>query len=619
MNFRFDINGLRAIAVIAVVLFHFNFEMLKGGFAGVDVFFVISGFLMTGMIFRGFEKDTFSLFKFYVARANRIIPALAILCLCLLIFSWFVFLDASVTDISGHIISALTFISNITFYHEAGYFDVSAQQKWLLHTWSLSAEWQFYLLYPLVLLPLNKFFNLKSIKIFLFIGMVIGFSLGVYASLRWPNAAYYLLPTRAWEMMAGGIVYLYPIKMSYQKKRIIEFIGLVLIIFSYLYVDKNEAWPGYYALIPVLGSYLIILSNRQDSFITNNFVFQYFGKWSYSIYLWHWPLLVYMYNYTDGSHFHSLIFIFLSILLGAISYEYIERKIKGKSLVLLYIIVMCFASINYYKKGHFSFRAMSADSRNQIIDKYDDYIMDTSYLFDECNASFQMLETGIAQVADKCISSKPNGVFIWGDSHMGSLSTGIRHELPDSIPFSQLTSSGCAPSFTIKRNGSSRGDVGCDYSNGIAYQEILRAKPNVVILGASSDHEKNDWRDTVDELYNMGIKKVIIIGPFPQWRPSLVSIYVERHVGEVFISDPQFDSRLLKSNEYLESLHKKKGDFIFINALADLCVDLTVDKPLCRVKVDDALMSFDYGHLTAEGSVYISKNFVIPKIIKYLN
>ena len=201
MNFRYDINGLRAIAVIAVVLFHFNPAWIKGGFAGVDVFFVISGFLMTGIIFKGLENDSFNLFKFYVDRANRIVPALVVLCLVLLVFGWFYLAPFDYKALSKHVTSSSWFISNVVFWREAGYFDAAAHEKWLLHTWSLSVEWQFYIIYPIALVVFKQLLSLKNLKRLIILGVGIGFLFNVVATIKWPDAAYFLLPTRAWEMM----------------------------------------------------------------------------------------------------------------------------------------------------------------------------------------------------------------------------------------------------------------------------------------------------------------------------------------------------------------------------------------------------------------------------------
>ncbi len=324
MKFRKDINGLRAFAVIAVVLFHFNAAWMPGGFAGVDVFFVISGFLMTGIIFRGIEQENFSILKFYVARANRIIPALALLCLVLLVFGWFYLIPLEYRELGKHAASSISFLSNFTYWTETGYFDAASHKKWLLHTWSLSVEWQFYIIYPLILVAMRKFISLKTMKPMLLVATILGFIFCVFASYRWTNGSYYLLPTRAWEMMIGGVAYLYPFKLQESRKKIVEWTGLCLVIGSYFLISAENAWPGYLALFPVMGSFLIIQAQRNDSFITSNIVFQKIGSWSYSIYLWHWPIVVAIYYFSLDSYY---IYpgIALSILLGFLSYKYVER------------------------------------------------------------------------------------------------------------------------------------------------------------------------------------------------------------------------------------------------------------------------------------------------------
>jgi len=182
MNFRQDINGLRAIAVLAVILFHFNPAWLPGGFAGVDVFFVISGYLMTSIIYRGLSNDNLSVLQFYLARGRRIIPALLAPCLLLLVLGWFVFLPLDYAALGKHVAASVSFVSNMVYWKESSYFAAGAHEKWLLHTWSLSVEWQFYLLYPLCLLVLKRWFGLKSLRWLLLAGSVLGYGLACYAS-----------------------------------------------------------------------------------------------------------------------------------------------------------------------------------------------------------------------------------------------------------------------------------------------------------------------------------------------------------------------------------------------------------------------------------------------------
>ncbi len=320
--FRNDINGLRAIAVIAVVLFHFNSIWLPGGFAGVDVFFVISGFLMTSIIFRDLEQQRFNLFKFYVARANRIIPALAFLCLVLFIFAWFYLSPMEFRSLGKHIASSMAFLSNIVYLKESGYFDTVSHEKWLLHTWSLSVEWQFYILYPMLLLLLKRFLSFAALKKIVVLGFLISLGFSVYKTQSDPNAAYYLLSTRAWEMILGGLAFLYPLSLQDRQKKWLAITGLTLILASYVLINSLTPWPGYLALIPVLGSYLIIVAHQHNSLIGNNLFLQHIGKWSYSIYLWHWPWVVF--GLLFEIPYWWLYGLPLSILCGYLSYRYIE-------------------------------------------------------------------------------------------------------------------------------------------------------------------------------------------------------------------------------------------------------------------------------------------------------
>lgn len=323
MLFRKDINGLRALAVISVVIFHFSPSWLPGGFAGVDVFFVISGFLMTGIIFRGIENDNFSILKFYLSRANRIIPALAFLCLFLMVFGWFYITPLDYTALGKHVASSISFISNMTYWREAGYFDIASKEKWLLHTWSLSVEWQFYILYPIALVALKKFLSVEKLKLVILIGLVLGFLISVAGTYKAPTSSYYLLPTRIWEMLAGGVAYLYPLKGHLKHKKVMEWVGLSLIIGSYIFISKLNPWPGYLALFPVLGTFIYIQSQTTNNIVTNNPVSQKIGTWSYSIYLWHWPLVVAIHYYSLNSLF-TYLGIAASVALGFLSYTFIE-------------------------------------------------------------------------------------------------------------------------------------------------------------------------------------------------------------------------------------------------------------------------------------------------------
>jgi peptidoglycan/LPS O-acetylase OafA/YrhL len=332
MQFHKNINALRALAVISVVLFHFKVESFRGGFAGVDVFFVISGFLMTGIIFTGLQEQRFSLLGFYASRARRIVPALAALCVALLVFG-FVFLPLDdYREAIRTIKSSLLFSSNFTFAKGGSYFDAPLHENWLLHTWSLSVEWQFYMLYPVVLMALYRYLGAQRTKLALVVLAVSSLGASVLLTKTNPTFAFYMLPTRAWEMIAGGLIFLFPMQLSKRNSTICEGLGLLAILASVFCFSEQDLWPGYLALLPVLGTALVIYGNTQSFFSTNR-ALQFTGNISYSVYLWHWPLVVLL--YTCGllkSWPHAAGAIVVSFVLGALSYYLVESRVtKVKS------------------------------------------------------------------------------------------------------------------------------------------------------------------------------------------------------------------------------------------------------------------------------------------------
>lgn len=329
-GFRYDINGLRALAVLAVVLFHFNVPGFSGGFVGVDIFFVISGFLMTGIIVRGLESENgFKLFDFYIARARRIIPALFVLCATLLILGCFFLTPEDYAKLAREVDRALLFISNNYYYKNSGYFDTESHERFLLHTWSLSVEWQFYIIYPLVLVFLSRL-SVKYLSWFIALMLLGSFFISVSQSIQNSNYAFYMLPSRAWEMLAGGLVFYFTRRtIVWGKYRVyLYFLGLLFIAISVFLYDADTIWPGVPAILPVLGTMLILYSGYKH-WSNSNVVAQRLGDWSYSIYLWHWPLVVMLVLLgLQGFSLWSLLFVFVSIFLGLFSYKLVENPVR---------------------------------------------------------------------------------------------------------------------------------------------------------------------------------------------------------------------------------------------------------------------------------------------------
>jgi len=477
MKFRKDINGLRAFAVIGVLLFHFNASWMPGGFAGVDVFFVISGFLMTGIVFRGIEQENFSILKFYIARANRIIPALALLCLVLLVFGWFYLTPLEYRALGKHAASSIGFLSNFIYWTEAGYFDAASHEKWLLHTWTLSVEWQFYIIYPLILVAMRKFLSIKTMKSMLIAGTVLGFIFCVFASYKWPNPSYYLLPTRAWEMMIGGVAYLYPFTLQENRKKLLERTGLALVIGSYFLISAENAWPGYLALFPVVGSFLIIQAQRNDSIITSNIVFQKLGTWSYSIYLWHWPLVVIIYTFALPEYYIYLGMV-LSIVFGFLSYKYIEKSkfislskyLDYKKIILTSLIGLTGFLILINKSPYKA--SLVPDSVLESIERGNYECFDKPYQHNEDNEFCKLTEGDVK-------------IFAFGDSHGYSSLPAIESIAKDNdLELTYAGYSGCPPLIGLYPDRADQDSKSCNDLNSKVMSYVLDNAFDYVFLSA---------------------------------------------------------------------------------------------------------------------------------------
>lgn len=347
MDFRKDINGLRAYAVIAVILFHLNNNALPGGFAGVDVFFVISGFLMTKIIVDRYNKKTFSLLGFYAARAKRIVPALTLVCLSLVILGYLFLYPSDYAQLGEDSLSSLLFLSNVLYFSRAGYFDDSSLNNLLLHTWSLSVEWQFYIIYPLIILLFISIFGSRHLKTFVILFTIASFAACVYGTYNYAEMTYFMFPTRAWAMLAGGCAYFF--NNNDRKNKYIALLGFILVICSFFIIDKNTPWPGEMSLLPVIGAAIIIYSNKNNFFLDNKLC-QYIGTISYELYLVHWSVFIFAKKLNlNASNLMLLTVIF--ILSALLHYVCNKTKQANKTNTLLFFISVSLSFIVIYNSG----------------------------------------------------------------------------------------------------------------------------------------------------------------------------------------------------------------------------------------------------------------------------
>jgi peptidoglycan/LPS O-acetylase OafA/YrhL len=391
LTYRPEIDGLRAIAVVAVILYHaqitiFGHKPFKGGFIGVDIFFVISGYLITSIILKQLvTTGTFSFKHFYERRIRRILPALLFVMLASLTFAWMYLLPSSFIDFSKSILYSLGFSSNFYFHYSGQQYGAeSGLLKPFLHTWSLSVEEQFYILFPIVLLIIFKYFR-KYLLTILVIGLTISLQMADFASRNYSSANFYFLHTRMWELLAGSILAYFEITLGHRSKNktlnlILPSVGLFLIGHSISFFDDKMFHPSFYTLSPIIGVCLIIWFSNKDELITkilSTKLFVGIGLISYSLYLWHYPIFAFarIIDIFQKGLFVNLLLIII-LVLSIFSYYFIERPVRNKnskfkvvlSLILISISILVIVNINIIQKDGYKHR-FDFNIKNYELDK----------------------------------------------------------------------------------------------------------------------------------------------------------------------------------------------------------------------------------------------------------
>ena len=661
-TYRPDIDGLRAIAVIAVILFHAFPELLPGGFTGVDIFFVISGFLITTIIAGDLENNNFSFKYFYGRRIRRIFPALLAVLIFCLIAGWFILLPNEYKQLGKHIAASSAFFANISLWWEVGYFDSSADLKPLLHLWSLGIEEQFYLFWPLILYAAWRLkINLLSSCLLIFIA---SFLINLWLMQFSNSAAFYLPVTRAWELSAGAIIALlkiqkynsngtlnkYSIKIfngfASNKKlsSLTELSGILTIVLYFVFAGQ----PGYTvwsSSIPAAGAALIILSGTNGFIgrnILGNKLFVFIGLISYPLYLWHWPILAFLriMEQSEPGIKLKIAGISISFLMAYLTYALIEKNIrfrKNRLIIPVLIMTTILNGITGYLIYKYNGIPQRMSEFNSILEEFQEARPEFK-LRQDCNKHYSGMQS--------CLMTdlEPRDVVIIGDSHSRRLYYGLSVEYAKiGRGVLSLGKQGCPPLIGIE-SGDQAGKAQCIpvmeqafmIASGAEVRTVFLASRGPVYLTGSGIGETPDahWKTTLAssiyktedpaELFESGLnasvkslsdagKKVVLVIDNPELgfnpvkcmdisRP--VRIMNGKALEPCAISRQDYDQR---SATYKSIINRVANNYPDVQIL-DLS-DVLCDENLCYAKLNGKFVYQDGDHLSVDGSKLVGKYF----------
>jgi peptidoglycan/LPS O-acetylase OafA/YrhL len=651
--YRPDIDGMRAIAVLLVLGFHAFPDLLIGGFIGVDIFFVISGYLITGLVLFELCNKEFSLSNFYMRRCKRILPALVVVLLGCAIFGYLLLLASEYVELGSHINASAAFYSNFILWRDAGYFDTEAERKPLLHLWSLAVEEQFYLIWPLTLWLAHKArFKILHLTISI---VVASFITNVVLTSYDATTAFYLPMPRFWELLSGaalaslqvfpetglGSPWLQRIGISFPRRRywhvqdVASALGMISICLAVLLLDRHAAFPGWWAILPVLGATLLIAASPKawlNRAVLGHPVLVSIGLISYPLYLWHWPLLAFARIVTPESLSAGgrALLLIAAAALAVLTYKLMEQPVRrrkivsaaekrlflGASIAMLAALYL----VGYEIKNR---RIQSASQQlNDVAYQYQHWRQKKEIDFWGSKSCFLLDRDWTYFEKNNCWShsfaNRPS-VLLIGDSHAAYLSLGLRPFLESrQVNLSQYNAAYCSPL------ASEHSDERCSNINQFVFSEIAAKKPDVVIMFAYYTNWSKAYSDVenyqsiiakyIRRIGNLGARHVIIIGQMPTWEGGLPALvernFVLRHREVPFKTHVGLVPGSLEMDKLLRS--QNFGDRATYISLSDSLCDFEG----CRTRVGDHigtdLLVFDYGHLTKAGAAYVTQKVLAP-------
>jgi peptidoglycan/LPS O-acetylase OafA/YrhL len=601
--YRADIDGLRALSILLVVGYHSQPWPLPGGFVGVDVFFVISGFLITRIIFTELQAGTFSPLKFYARRIRRIFPALIVVLAVTYLIGWFVLLPDGFSLLGKSIAAGVAFAANLFQLTQAGYFAPDAAENPLIHLWSLGIEEQFYIFWPagLWLLSASK---RRGLWIAAIAAASFGVSLAIFFGYK--EWSFYSPIARAWELLAGGIVAIRYLdgkpgapRSVGRRDDLLAMIGIAAILGAAFGLNQDSLFPGIYALLPVAGAVLIIVSPNAwvNRVVLSSRPMVLLGLISYPLYLWHWPLLTYLAILRNGDPNFLEVWsvLVVAVVLSWLTYRFVEGPLRRKPNV---VPGLSFGLISIGLAGIVTAAASGVGFR------FPPEIRDIALLPQQNNAGLRdscFLELPGSRFDANCVEpgEKPL-LFLWGDSTAAALLPGLK-QAQQTEPFrlARFAAPGCAPILA--------GNPNCDRNEDIIFGFVKSSHPDIVLLHAmwGRNNDLGKLGETIKQLKALNIPRILILGPVPVWKRwlphSLVNYYRFRHVIAdriaTGVSGPEADERM--------QAFSKAAGVEFISAWHVLC---NPDGCLTRAgpAANDVIAS-DLVHLSDAGSIFLVK------------
>lgn len=619
MRYRPEIDGLRAIAVGVVLLFHLDLIGMGAGFIGVDIFFVISGFLITSILMQDLGRGRFSLLQFYRKRALRILPPLLLMLVVVLGMAALLLLPGELRAVAQAARATLAFGSNIYFWSSFDYFTPDAKENALLHTWSLGVEEQFYLVVPLLLWALHRWFRPGLIPV-MAATVALSFGLGLWMTQTMPKAAFYLLPARYWELGGGAMLALITphLRLAAGVRQGLGLAGLCLIGAGLVFVRPDEAFPGLKALWPVLGALAVIAAGGQtvSGALLAARPMVFLGRISYSLYLWHWPLIVFWKMQVGPvlSGPAQLGLGLAAVALGSLSTFFFEapfrnlpRRIRdSRVLAGAGMALVAVAALAFFLQG-LPERLHRYPPEVLALERYEDFHKDPDFIaWNRRHRCFLSADTsgGFAAYRKDLCLGHPAGkpvVLMLGDS----LSAHLWHAVQDALPEArvlQADASGCrpfpeTPAYAV-----------CGALLRFIYDDWLPAnRPDVVVLSARwQAGEEGLARQAVTDLLRAGAGRVFVLGPTVEYQGALAKLLARDVLTGQDRAAERVDLRRWQVSAALQAALVGSGAD-YIDLLALLCPD-----GLCQTWVPSGAadprvpMAFDYGHYTPEGAGYVA-------------